>query len=261
MLVFAGAAPGRWPQVPGVFFGAWPGAARAPEPVDGVVAWNRDDPLLRGVSLDTLAIGTMLRGPPIEGSSVLARVGELPLIERVPGGHVVVRAPLGATNWPLTPDFAVFVANTLDDLTRRGERENGLASTTSEPARVSVIGPGAITLSGPITRSFDGAATGGPFPVRFDAGVLPRAGVYVPSGPVATRAVAVNLADAFESSLADGLAGSESRNPRTPAAGTGGESSQPGGPWGRRELWPYFLMFAGMLLTIEWFVYAAQSRA
>jgi hypothetical protein len=260
MLVFAGVAPGRWPRVPGVFFGAWPGAAGRSEPVGGVVAWNRDDPLLRGVSLDTLAIESMPQGPPIEGSGVLARVGDSPLIERVPGGHVVVRAALGATNWPLTPDFAVFVANTLDDLTRRGERENGSASTTSEAVRLSVSGPGTITLSGPVTRSFDGAAAGGSFPAGLDAGVLPRAGVYVPSGPVATRAVAVNLADAFESSLADSLAGLESRNPRTPAARTGGESSLRDGRWGRRELWPYFLMLAGILLTIEWFVYAARSR-
>jgi hypothetical protein len=261
MLVFAGVSPQRWPQIPGVFFGNWPGTAEKPEPARGVVVWNRDDALLRGVSLDTLVIDSMPRGAPIEGSTVLARVGEWPLVERVPGGHVVVRASLGATNWPLTPDFAVFLANTLDDLTLRGERENGASSTTSEPARVTVSGPGTIVLRGPILRSFDLSAPGISFPARIDAGVLPRAGVYVPSGPVTTRAVAVNLADAFESSLADGLAGTQTKMSGTLGGGTKGESSFDVRSWGRRELWPYFLMLAGVLLTIDWFVYAVKSRA
>ncbi|MCA9298803.1 MAG: hypothetical protein KDA28_07040, partial [Phycisphaerales bacterium] len=71
--------------------------------------------------------------------------------------------------------------------------------------------------------------------------------------PVGVRArvgladgIAVNLADAFESRL-------ESREiPLVGVERTGGATGRP------REIWPWFVMAGGLVLTIEWIVFARR---
>src|SRR5262249_23294116 len=81
-------------------------------------------------------------------------------------------------------------------------------------------------------------------------GYLDHTGVYLAEG-TAQRTFAVNLLDATESALATSdelkLGGRVvSANDKSPVA---------------RELWPWFLIAASLLLAAEWLLYAWRARA
>jgi hypothetical protein len=85
---------------------------------------------------------------------------------------------------------------------------------------------------------------------------LRLAGVYQCAGTDREHAViAVDLLSGEESNLATRdsitVGGRASR----------GGSEKLGGEPPRREVWYWFVIAAGVLLTIEWFLYAAKARA
>jgi hypothetical protein len=114
-----------------------------------------------------------------------------------------------------------------------------------------------VTLEGPVSLTLResgmaAAPPNSPGPQTLDAGLLPRAGLYIVRGAGADgdRAVAVNLSDLTETAT---LAPAEVRVGARPVAQFE-RSLVP------RELWSWFVLAAAALLAIEWFVYGWQVR-
>ena len=284
----ADATPSRAPRTPSLSFAGQAGlsslevdsATPTVTPRAGSIFWERTHPLMIGVPLDNLIVRSTaawrvrersagdIDGPVV---TVLARADDTPLIALVEartggaGGveHVVVGFDLVDTNWPLQPSFAVFLANVVDRLTPRARSFVGQAFTTNQPVRVRAAGTGRVTLEGPVSLTIrEPRPTGTAATIPnvnaevLDAGVLPRAGLYVvrggggSGGGAGDRAVAVNVADLTESAT---LAPTEVRV-GTRAVAQFEQARVP------KELWIWFVLAAAVLLTIEWFVYGWQVR-
>jgi hypothetical protein len=260
LVVFDRVTPTRAPACPSLSLGAaWPGMPAKADPGPGVraVFWDRSDPLLRYVTLDSLAVSRTIALEPPSGWRVIAQAAGGPLILRgEPGGvpRAVVAFDVSDSNWPVQAGFPVFIAAAADALTRRGEAAAGVAFRTGEPVSLRVGRAGELPLAGPFPVTLrapagDTTARGGP---------IQRAGVY--TAPAATRppedpdqtppALAVNLADAFESSLEAAPSLTISGGPASRGAA---------GP-ARREVWHWCILAAGVLLLVEWIVYARAVR-
>jgi hypothetical protein len=295
----------------------------------GLVFWDRQHPLLQGVGLDSLVLSKRLplqlpQRDAAAGSvqspwrhDVLARDGDDPLIvlaqpRALADGagvrHIVTGFTLMESNWPLSPSFAIFLANAVDSLSLRDAARVGKALTTATSGQVRVPASGVVKLIGPIERELrasddDEGAIGAlraSAPVLVSTGVLARAGVYrlefgARGGIAATtqssdqqlsdqgrreqnttdqttvdqttidqtkinqsaidqsieRLVAVNVVNEHESAAA---------SPKE-LRFDGQTVSQQAGGSSQRELWPLLLIIALALLTIEWVVFARQTRA
>jgi von Willebrand factor type A domain/Aerotolerance regulator N-terminal len=227
-----------------------------------VLLWERSHPLLRDVALDSLFVGqdVGLRVEPAlpDGVKVteLARGRDralLMLAERHGTRHVVAGFELAQSNWPTQVSFPIFLASAADFLTLRGESSLGRSFTTAQAVTMSTKpqaggtgAPAPITLEGPITAAATPRADG-----EVSFGVLSRAGVYLVDSPRAVdRAVAVNLVDATESAI--DVRGELS---------IGSAASITGEGKARREIWPWLVLAAAVLLFIEWLIYAMRMRA
>jgi len=249
-----------------------------------IIVWNRRHPILRHVPLDTVFVAAPLvfswDGPETApgsadgsgpGSSARATFEALaegrsgPLIALLNDGGVprlVVGFEQARANWGPSAAFPIFIANAIDTLARRGEGAGG--RWTGTVGLVEVAGDpeaSAVEVRGPITRRVPRPAGGGP-PVGADAGgwsanlgVLDRAGLYALEGAAGgVRALAVNLCDAGESSLATGGDLGVTGEPRG-AGGPGAPTPQPG------EIWPWLVLAALGLLTADWVYTCARMRA
>lgn len=261
LVVFDRFSPPTLPGVPSLSFASappglgveWrPGAAADAEPV-GVLSWDRDDPLLRDVSLDGLryrAAGSLVPGAE---ARVIARGPDGPLIvaAAAPTGqrHAFVAFPPHRSNWPTHLSFPIFLANVIDVLTLRVEQSAGAFTTTADTVSVPAPPGSGLTLEGPATLRAAALADAPGAPVSL--GIPPRAGVYtvVPSPAAAPPVVAVNLLAPEETSLASAA----------PDAGPTLDSS-PQAPPIPRELWMPLTLLALVLLTAEWFLYAIRAR-
>jgi hypothetical protein len=90
-------------------------------------------------------------------------------------------------------------------------------------------------------------------PGTISLGHIPRAGIYIVkgAGPTSDRAVAINLVNPLESSLASPQQVQVDGKPiETITTGSG-----------QREIWHWFVLAAFALLAVEWLVYAARVRA
>jgi hypothetical protein len=284
VVVFDGVQAPKLPRTPSLHFGAPPaieGLTITPLPAGSrrptsILSWDRTNPTLREVTLDGLLCVPSTRVEVSEGRdatgprlSVLARSDQGPVIIGVQdaasgrgigsGGtrHLLVTFPVAESNWPLFPSFPIFLSAALDDLTSRAAREVPISFRTGEEASIAgtARAGGRVVLSGPEGRRIEISAAPEPEPGITRLGVLDRAGVYVVSGVSAaeratTRLVPVNVLDAQESSLASPL-GVEITGSGT---AEGGE-----GPI-RRELWPWAVVAALILLTSEWFLYVFRAR-
>ncbi len=243
LVVFDGSRPRTLPPVATLAFGPGPptpGLRVAPaEPrLLSFLTWQRTHPVMRHVSLDAVRYepaawfthdgsspGTrfeeLARGP---GGTAIALVGERG-VQRIAVGFELARS-----TWPVHVSFPIFVANAVDVLTLRGEAEAGVAFRTDE----------AVSLPPPVP---------GGEPVNL--GVISRVGVHRPVGSGAP--IAVNLLNENESLLrtADAL----SISGRPVASARPGET-----PAAPREIWPWFVLAAGLLLAVEWVLYALGMR-
>lgn len=257
LIIFDRVRPRTLPNVPTISFGAGLPAegldAGAPrEEGTYVVSWERSHPILRHVSMDNVFISGPLALPAADpGSGVveLARGAAGPLMlldDRSAVRRLVVGFELARSNWPLQYGFSIFLASAIDHLTLRAEDRAARAFTTAEPVRLEGMS-GEVVLDGP-----ERLAT----PAGRDSGVanfgrLERVGVYRVTTPAGSQGfVAVNLLDPVESALRvrDSLR----------IAGERVEASGPGE--GPRELWPYFVAAALVLLAVEWFLNAWLMR-
>lgn len=254
-----------------ITFGALPNlnglALDAPTPPIGnhpptesqsILQWERSHPLLRGVPLDSLQFthANAVRFTPSATFSTvpitLARGIDGPIIALLQDAnirHVVVAFALEDSNWPLQVGFPLFLANAVDYLTLRGESSLGHAFTTSEPIFFpanALPAQHTLTLDGPVKVDIDTSNT---LDGQLSVGVLPHAGVYIPTAARELPPLAVNLFDATESSLAERTSlDIASADPVASAI----ESP--------REVWPWFVLAAALALILEWIVYAWQMR-
>ncbi len=272
LLVFDAATSGAPPRVPSISLGAVPslgGLAPAAGPVatrPNSVFWDRSHPLMRGVPLDNLvvrevqAVSTTAEAAP--PPQVVARSDDRPLIvlaEEAGVRHVVVCFDLAQSNWPLTPSFAVFVANAMDELTLHARAAEGKSFTTNEPVSFTAPASGAVSLEGPtrVVARESGEDSGRSMAlsdVTLTVGVLPRTGVYVvrSTGQGRTpKAIAVNVADQVETTAAS----PSSVRVEGREVGSVQPTRVP------QEVWQWFVLGALGLLAVEWVVYARQVRA
>ncbi|HEX2837215.1 MAG TPA: VWA domain-containing protein [Phycisphaerales bacterium] len=272
LLVFDAAKPATPPRVPSISLGTVPplgGLAPAAAPAatrPNSVFWDRSHPLMRGVPLDNLVVREVLpvttaaqTAPPPQ---IVARSDDRPLIvltEEAGVRHVVVCFDLAQSNWPLTPSFAVFVANAMDELTLRARSAEGKSFSTSEPVSFTAPARGAVVLEGPVrvVARESGEIPAGEAPsseTTLSVGVLPRAGVYVVRAEGSGRtpkAVAINVADPVETAAAS----PESVRVEGREIGSVQPTRVP------QEVWQWFVVAALVLLAAEWVVYARQVRA
>lgn len=272
LIVFDAAKPTVPPRVPSICLGAVP-LLGGITPAGGTVAarpnsvfWDRSHPLMRGVPLDNLVVREVLplttAAQTVPPPQVVARSDDFPLLVLAEEGsvrHVVVCFDLAQSNWPLTPSFAVFIANAVDELTLRARTAEGKNFTTSEPVSLAVPSRGSVTLEGPtriVVRESGEAAAGSAAPSdgTLSVGVLPRAGVYVVRAEASERtpkAVAVNVADPVETTAAS----PQSVRVEGREIGSVQPTRVP------QEVWQWFVVAALVLLAAEWVVYARQVRS
>lgn len=215
------------------------------------IYWKREHPILRDVALDAVVAAGSWAYRTTGTRAGLSEVvhgprGAMVVVDEGPPRRVLVGFELAKSNWALQAGFAIFMANAVDYLSLRGEAGTGRAFTTGEA--VTIRGSGAIVLEGPVViRAQGGAGVGGVVTL----GPVARAGVYTVRGDGAEeRVVCVNVTDATESALA---------SPEVIDVG-GVRVSAGAGLAGPREIWAMLVMAAGVLLVVEWLVYAARVR-
>ncbi|MFM9995413.1 MAG: VWA domain-containing protein [Phycisphaerales bacterium] len=271
LVLFDRVRPDRVPPVPTLSFGAGvpiPGADLAASNLGGtyVLAWERAHPVLRSVSMDAVYVARPMRvvEPGPAGASPGVEITELArgrdgplllLVEEGPTRRLVAAFEAAQSNWPVDPGFAVFLAEAADYLTLRGEDQvgggAGATFTTTTPVEVTVEGsPERLVLRGPTEIAVRVPEGGGPgVRRRLGVGVIERVGVYQAEGAVSP--VAVNLLDETESAI----------RTRDVLTVSGEESRAAEGGRGPREVWPWFVLAALVLLGLEWFLHAWQMRA
>lgn len=211
--------------------------------------WKREHPVMRDVAMDAVvAAGSFAyRATGVRAGLsevVLGPRGAMVMVDEGPPRRVMVGFELARSNWALQAGFAIFMANAVDYLTLRGEASSGRSFTTGE--RVDVRATGRVTLEGPVVVQGQGNAGGVAV-----LGLIPRAGVYVVRGESSRdKVVCVNVANGVESRI---------QSPQEIDVG-GALVSAGAGLTGPREVWAYLVMAAGVLLAVEWVIYAARVR-
>lgn len=258
------------------------GAGEEPA-IQTVLAWNREHPLMRYVSLETIFVSpawtlvvpdpaALARGNLSVTTLASSAAGELiafvressPSLVR-PVERIVVAFPLARSNWGPHFSFPVFLSGAIDLFARRAEARVGRWHTTTE-ALTFEVAPGATELSlasaegvivrAPITALVGGGRENG----ARSLGVVERVGVYQLSGaePGATGgqgAIAVNLASAQES-----MARTFDEVRLSIDAPITAQARIDGPPAGR-EIWHWFVIGAMVLLLLEWLLYAWLMHA
>lgn len=255
LAVYDRVTPQRLPPIASLGFGSgWPGLE--PDAADTgrqrVIAWDRSHPVLRDLSLGPVVFDRAVALPDdaTPGVTVLAEARTGPLIiEAVGGGlrHIRVGFPLARSNWAVDVGMPIFVAAAFERLAP-GVRGEGVVHTTAQAVEVRaaadrVRADGPHSAEAPV--SAEGVAVLGP---------LERAGVYTLEGAEA-GSVAVSMLDARESGIA---VGESVRFGRAGRSARGGDVAGDGG--GRQELWPWLLLGAFVVMTLEWFVHARRAR-
>ena len=262
--------PSALPPVSTLHFGAWPDAGgvrltRQPRPdrgaeqgTTGVLLWDRDDPILRDVGLDALRVGegaAFSVAPDARGVRELARGADGPLIlaiDQLGTRRVATAFALRDSNWPVQSSFPIFLANVIESLTLRGEDQAGRSFLAGEPVTIPVRSAGArviVRKAGP--DETDLSATVAPGERAAVIGRVERVGIYRVEGDAASTAVAVNMLDATESAIASP---SEIAVDGAPIVGVSRGQTP-------REIWPWLLIAAAALSTVEWLVFSAKARA
>jgi hypothetical protein len=262
LVVIDGATASVPRGVPVLSFGPPPQTAglnvAAVQPVrEASIFWNREHPLMRGVTLDALTIARAWAVNTADGATrfdVIARSDDRPLVLLASDDiseRVIVTFDLLESNWPLQAGFPVFVANAADYLTRRTQRVSAAAFSTAQIASVRLTRTTGVSIAGPVDITPPTLAQLAPGDISM--GHVVRTGLYVVRGAQAgsDRAVAVNLVNATESALASPAEVLIDGKPVTTIS-TGR---------GQREVWHWFVLAALALLGIEWLVYAARVRA
>jgi len=255
LVIFDG-VPAQAVKAPAVWSFGWVGT-QFPVTVSGlsthpsVIAWKREDPLLRYASLQNILIekATKVQAQP-EGR-VLAEGTDGPLI--VTSDHAGRRAlfvgwSLLDSDFPLRPAFPIFVDNALHWLTDSGSSAAsvGLNVHAGQPFNMtapSLGSPLTLTMPDGETQSLDtstGVAT-----VR----EADRTGLYVVSGPGLRKEVAVNLLNETESDV----------QPRLTLDLSGHAVAAHSSMLTLSETWRPLVLLALAILALEWWIFVRRS--
>jgi hypothetical protein len=248
-------SPLRRPNVATLGFGAaFPGVSHRPPRRPGgqrVLSWDRQHPVMRHVSLDTLVFAGSGGYDLPAGSVPLAFGPEGPVIALLStpeARHVLVAFQLLESNWPMHVSSTVFMQNALDFLTLSGAGEASAAFSPGRPITVSSL-PEArhLSIQGPLNATVD-VEPGS----RATLPILRRVGLYTIDGaaPPMER-IAVNMVSEVESDIRPRR--SLVVNARRTEAGAA-KAAAP------LELWPWLAAGAIALLAMEWIIYCARMR-
>lgn len=269
LIVFDRVAPSVLPPVNSLHLGAWPDAAPGGITLErrddanqagGVMLWDRDDPILRDVGLDALRLsGGAAFALPADARGVreLARTSNGPIviaIDQAGTRRVATAFALRDSNWPVQASFPIFLANVVESLTMRGEDQAGQAFKAGEGVTIPTsVGARRVVVRGAGMDQADLVATVAPGERSASVGRIERVGIYKVEGDAAmrTRAIAVNMLDATESAI--GAPEQLAVDGRLLPGVSRGTSP--------REIWPWLLIAATALLSIEWLVFSAKARA
>lgn len=255
----------RLPPVPTLTFGAAPGPLKAVDSADAaslrgtrMLSWDRQQPLMRSVGLDDLLFAGFdgYELPP--GAVPLAIGPKGPVIAsfRERGvRHVAVGFELSKSNWPLQYSIAVFMQNVLDDLVFSGggagaTGTSGRDAMSHRPGETVAIrvrpGAKALHLDGPIRASIDADSQ-----PRLTLPAIARAGLLQVEGaaPPDDR-LAYNVASDVESDIRP----RDSVVVNARSASARGVNDATG-----RPIWPWLVVAAIVLLTLEWLAYCRRS--
>lgn len=259
-------APGRW-----LILGAVPGSAEGL--IDNgeagftqFIDWKRDHPVLRGLTLDPVRIGTArtIEVPETSAARVLAETPAGPGIAEFVTAEsraIAVLFDIAESNWPFDVSFVVFLASAIDYLD--GAAETELEGDSGQRA----IRPGQILtdrlpigVRNPSIETPDGVRSPlAPAPDgRVSFGPIRRVGVHtftwtgdqtalddlIEGRPA--RRVAANLLDPFESDITP----SESVALASEIVSAASQREA-----GVERYWRYLLLAALGIIMLEWYIY------
>jgi len=229
----------------------------------GVLDWERDHPILRGLMLNRLFINEAIKFqiPLPAAVQVLMQGYKGPLMvlcRQDRCTHLLVGFDVvNQSDWPMRLSFPVFMHNALEFLALGADMDVRLSyapGSTPRIPRVNLQQAGVpdrirqIKLDGPMGRkTLTVSEEGGDFVLP----ALDKVGVYSLDPPIPQfEKIAVSLLDANESNLM----------PQTLAPGGIGQTATGRGkaPW---ELWWWIIAAAGLpLLMIEWWIYTRRMH-
>jgi hypothetical protein len=242
--------------VPTVTFGAVPPPLEEVEPSrpggKRILSWQRQHPLMRHVSLDSVVFARFgaLKLPP--GATALASGPDGPVMALFSAGgeqHVVVGFELQWSTFPMDVSFPVFMQNVLDYLTLGRSGRMSLVFRPGEAIEVRARADAQeLRITGPVQATVEttpGALVTLP--------ILRRVGLYAVAGaePPYDR-LALSLLSEVESDIRprrELLVNAE------PAVAGEAAAAAP------RDLWPWIIAAALVLLVMEWLVYCRLARS
>lgn len=259
----AGLPAGRW-----LLFNAVPpgelGLVNAGETgATFMLDWQRDHPVLRDASLESLAIAKTrkIEIPKSAAARVIASTDSGPAILEWTSGEaraIVVGFDALDSNWPFQTSWVLFLVQSVAYL---GDDSAGVGQTVQPGGVISDRLPAGASdlrmrLPGGASESMGDPATDG----RVVFGPVQRAGVYqmtwrgpagatdTKDGDRATRLFAANLLDPAESDIA--AAPTIALSTQIARAQTDEATQRAALP-----LWPMLLAAMALLLVVEWYVY------
>jgi len=215
-----------------------------------IMDWDRSHPVMRHVEFAKVTMEDAMRIRPLAaGRPVVEAVGG-PLIyalEERDRKALFVGFDLFKTDFPLRIAFPLVLSNTLRWLHPAGLDQASFQFATGQPillpaphgvTTVTVTTPGGRTVQGRVTRGM----------VSFTE--TDETGIYTLATSRGETKVAVNLADADESNLAPHA---------LPVASAQGPAAAPVPV--QRELWPFFVILALLILLVEGALYWRRQSA
>ena len=257
LLIFDRTAPERLPDVPSITLGSHPEGfvTVAPSRAGGrrVLSWDRQHALLRHVELDSIVFAGF--GGFIDLADdvrVLADGPDGPIIvstERRGALHVIIGFELIQSNWPTHVSLLVFMQNMLDAMNLGQAAEAGSSHQPGDTIEVRPSpGVDRVTIEGPRNAVVEvGSRSHVTLPILREVGLYRVSGVEPPHDRLA-----LTLASVWESNV---------RPAETVTVNAERVEGQTGLSTGPRDLWPWLLAAALVLLTFEWLIYISRVRS
>ena len=255
LVIFDGVEP-QTVKVPAVWSFGGVGDAALPVTDDGpsarphVVAWKRDDPVLRYADLQGVLIEKARRVQAKPEGRVLAQGSDGPLVvasERGGRRALYLGWSLLDSDFPLRLSFPIFVDNALNWLTQSGSQVGGgLSVRAGQPFTLAAAQPGeALTLQAPDGGKTSLDTISGVATIRS----ADQTGTYVVSGPKFHKEIAVNLLDEAESDVA----------PRPTLDLSGRAVAAHGSLLTLAETWRPLVLLVLLVLAGEWWFFVRRS--
>jgi Ca-activated chloride channel family protein len=209
-----------------------------------IMDWDRNHPVMRHVEFAKVAIEDAIRMRPLAAGRSLVEAVSGPLLyalEETDRKAVFIGFDLFKTDFPLRVAFPVILSNSLRWLHPAGLDQASLQLAAGQPILLPVEhGVNTVTVTTPRGRAVKAQVTRGV--VSFTE--TDEVGVYTVSTAKGDLRIAVNLMDADESNV----------SPRPlPTTNVAAPAASPVPI--QRELWPFFVALAAVLLTLEGVLY------